>query len=232
MTTLLVVDDNEREARAVARYVEKWLDVVIACSYEDALDELSKRRDVRGVFADVRLGDAHPHGGLAVLEAARARDAHCVLTACSGHDTKAIRAHAARLRAVFVAKPLGIQPLRAMVEEVKRRSEVRPFSSPPPESGAISELRHREALRVAAALSLTESERAVLVVLTMFRGKTHGELAASLGVSIDTFNTHGRHIAKKAGQRLSAVLAGIDEAVLARAATPADGARAPQAIET
>ena len=41
-----------------------------------------------------------------------------------------------------------------------------------------------------------------------------------------------RHIAKKAGQRLSAVLAGIDEAVLARAATPADGARAPQATET
>lgn len=217
MTTVLVVDDDEREARAIAHWIGKSLDVVVALSYERALHALATRRDVRGVLADVRLGPEHPEGGLAVLEAAHERDEHCVLTACSGSDTAAVRARAARVGAVFVAKPLDLAALRTMVERIKRGERVRPFSSPPPESAATSELRHREALRVAAELDLTETEAAVLSALAVFRGKKHGELAADLAMSTDTFNTHAKHIARKAGKPLSAVLGGIDEAVLARA---------------
>ncbi len=217
MTTVLVVDDDERMAHTVAHWVGKSVDVVVALSYERALHLLETRRDVRGVFADVRLGPEHPEGGLALLEAAYAKDPRCVLTACSGSDTAAVRARAARVGAVFVPTLLDLAALRAMVEKVKREERVRPYSSPPPASGATTVLRHREALRVAAALGLTDTEAAVLAALAVFRGKKHGELAEGLAMSTDTFNTHARHIARKAAQPLAAVLASLDDAVLTRA---------------
>ena len=57
MTTVLVVEDDERVARAIARTLKGLVDVVIAPSFERAVHALETRRDLRAVLADVRLAD-------------------------------------------------------------------------------------------------------------------------------------------------------------------------------
>ncbi len=216
MTTVLVVEDDERTARAIERSIKALVDVVIAPSFERAVHALETRRDLRGVLADVGLGEAHPLGGLEILELAFARDRMCVLAAVSGSESAAVQARAARVCAVFVRKPFDVMALRAVAERAKGYEQVRPYSSPPPSSSVPSEARHREALRIAAELDLTEAETRGLVALAVFRDELHRETAERLAMAVDTLHTHGKHIARKAGKRLSAVLEDIDAAVLAR----------------
>jgi len=216
MTTVLVVEDDERVARAIARTLKGLVDVVIAPSFERAVHALETRRDLRAVLADVRLGAEHPLGGLDILEIAHAQDPFRVLAVVSGNDSPAIQARAARVCAVVVRKPFDMVALRSLAESARRHDQVRPHSSPPPASAVPSDARQREALRLAASLDLTETETRVLVALSVYRDELHRDVAERLAMSLNTLHTHTSHIARKAEKRLDAILEEIDKAVLAR----------------
>ena len=124
--TILLVEDDERVARSIARILEgSGYDVVHAKDGEEAIDSV-RARSFDAVLSDLNLPGA---GGVEVLTAARATDPLLPLMLMTGDPTEEAEEAAVGLGVVgYLIKPTS----RAILTRTVDRATASRRTSPPP----------------------------------------------------------------------------------------------------
>lgn len=172
-TRILLVEDQEREAAAVARWLttKRSASVVVASTGTGAMVELDAARfDL--VISDFTLPDLD---GIDVLIAARARQPTAVRAMLTGRFDRDLVHRAGLLRAAFMNKPVPTNLLAEIVTQAEERRAA---------FAALPEYIDRKA----DEWNLTPTQRAVLQWIAALR--TREDYCPAFGVNAATFDKH------------------------------------------
>ncbi|MBX3271650.1 MAG: response regulator transcription factor [Sandaracinaceae bacterium] len=176
---LLIVEDDRRVARALARMIATRLpDVWTAHSAAAARARLrsSSGASVAGVLADFELGDAT---GLDVIREARALTPELPALILTGHGSDELANACAAERITYVTKPCTVAALEPFLERVA--------------------LHESFASIAASEVAATAREGRVLALVR--DGLTQQEVAEALGVELSTVRKHASNLLIKARRR-------------------------------
>jgi len=172
----LLVEDDERVARALARPIQRVRPCVLAFDYETAEAHLRSEQRWCGMIFDVRLGS---HSGFDLLEIARALHPAVPTLMMSGyHNSTELMNKAYAMGSAYVNKPVGVAEMRRIMSEGLVAE------------ATLDEQVGRTLLRLATSRTLTAAEVEVLVLALEF--ETGEGILERRGV---TRNTHKAQVA-------------------------------------
>lgn len=229
MALVLLVEDHAAFARSFARQlIKQSLEVLITSDRGAALAHLEGRPQIRGVIADVRLGE-HPRGGLEVARAFLERRADVPRFVMTASLDPSVRREAMECGAYFFDKP-GTPATHRQIARLIRDAEARrtPSILPPGEPAPVADPQRREALALAVALALSDAETRVLVeAMGAPPSEVVAHVAARLAIAEATVLKHFNAVRAKSGDKTIAdLLARVRRQALARALL--GGATPPQ----
>ena len=112
----LVVEDDNDVARAIARFLSRYGEVVIATTFDEGI--LAAARVWIGMIIDVGL----PGGsGLDVLKRARVMNPTAYAMLLTGNGDEAVYTASVKLRAQYVPKPCDLNTLQTFAQECAAR---------------------------------------------------------------------------------------------------------------
>lgn len=181
--------DDDRDTRESLRMLLESVDIETAChasveSFLAAYDPAADGQRPCCLLLDVRMPGT---SGMTLLEELNARRAGLPVIVLTGHGDIPMSVSAMKLGAAdFVTKPANPQQLLDRVQEVLREAE---FGHDPEEPDADLENARRR------WESLTPREREVC--LRIGSGASNKQVAAELGISVRTVESHRAHIMEK-----------------------------------
>lgn len=179
---VLIVEDDEYVARAVARLIPSPDHPVVVGSVAEARGALATGTSFRAAVVDIGLPDGN---GLDVVRRLRQSDASLPILVLTAQLDRALVNDVHELQAEFVCKPDFATNLQAFFERVNEPRERLPIDE--------------ESLEVVIeALALTPRERDI-VRLSM-SGVPRGRLAEVMGISENTLKKQVRSLLEKTHQ--------------------------------
>lgn len=197
---VLLADDHTLVRGGIRRLLESRPGVQVLAEAADgptALAIVARHPEADVLVLDLTMPGLDGHEVLKAVKARRSPLKVVVLTMHAGHEyvTRAVRAGAD----AYLLKDSAVQDLAAAVDAVMAGGS---YFSPAAQARLAGLVRGDAA--AAGAPPLTERERDVLRGLA--RGQSSREVAAELGISVRTVETHRAHIMQKFGVKSVALL--------------------------
>jgi two-component system nitrate/nitrite response regulator NarL len=205
--TVAIVDDHEVFAQALSLRLDQEPDLRVVAITTSPTRVLGLVADHRPevLVMDVELDTANGLDISAEVLDGPWRPAIVVLTC---RDDQLTAATALRIGVSAVVVKLG--PIEDLVTAIRAVLKGEAWASPSLVSGLVAEMHGRSAAPDEGGIDgLTGRELEVLTL--MVSGRRYGEIAAELGLSVNTVRTHAHNLQKKLGvhSRVGAVAAGL-----------------------
>ena len=182
MGAILLLEDDDRNARAIERQLPKGLEIVRARTRSDALRELSRPRSWRLMLFDIKLGRDR-YGGLVALKHASKRFPEVPRALVTGFADGPATSAAGHYRAHFVPKEFGRHAFEWLNDLAR---------TPAPESRSANE----HLAETVRGWKLSEVQSRAFASLV--NGKSRSETAADLGMKNNTLRHHIHRILERA----------------------------------
>lgn len=118
---ILVVDDEESMVFSIEDYLSSYADCLGATSYEEAISELNRERDISLVISDIRMPGKD---GFDLLMWLRENRPHVQVIMITAYGSPSVRSLAKREGAVmYLEKPLDLEQLLDLAKQIIERKK-------------------------------------------------------------------------------------------------------------